>query len=136
MQKNANKFNKIENNICMKNPKTWQIILFGAIIGCINGFFGGGGGMIVVPVLNKFFNLEQKKAQATAIFVVLPISVVSCIVYLVNNSVSIVSGWPVIAGIIAGGVVGALLLNKLKNNIIKWIFIVFTLIGGVSMLIW
>lgn len=120
----------------MKKIKKWQIVLFGALIGIINGFFGGGGGMVVVPLLNKLFNLEQKKAQATALFVILPISLVSTIVYLCYNSVDFSSGWPVILGIIAGGVVGAKLLNKLNNDIIKGIFVVFMLLGGVGMLIW
>ena len=72
----------------MKKIKKWQILVFGALIGLINGFFGGGGGMVVVPLLNKMFGLEQKKAQATALFVILPISLVSTIVYLTHKSIA------------------------------------------------
>ena len=118
----------------MKKIKVWQIWLFGSLIGIINGFFGGGGGMIVVPLLNKLFNLEQKKAQATALFVVLPISLVSTVVYMCYNSVNFATGWPVIAGIVLGGVLGAKLLNKLQNNVVKWVFICFMLLGGGVML--
>lgn len=120
----------------MKKVNKWQILLFGALIGVVNGFFGGGGGMIVVPMLNKLFNLEQKKAQATALFIILPISLVSTIVYMCNNSVNFSEGWPIIAGIVLGGFIGAKLLDKLDNNIIKGIFVFFMLLGGVSMLIW
>lgn len=120
----------------MKKIKKWQILVFGALIGVINGFFGGGGGMIVVPLLNKMFGLEQKKAQATALFVILPISLVSTIVYLTHKSIAFASGWPVILGIVVGGVIGATLLNKLNNKVIKYIFIFFMLLGGVGMLIW
>ena len=120
----------------MKKIKKWQIFLFGALIGVMNGFFGGGGGMIVVPLLNKLFGLEQKKAQATALFVILPISLVSTIVYLSHNSIAFSSGWPVILGIVGGGLVGATLLNKLNNKVVKYIFIFFMLLGGVGMLIW
>ena len=119
----------------MKKVKKWQIVLFGALIGVVNGFFGGGGGMIVVPLLNKLFGLEQKKAQATALFVILPISLISTIVYLCYNSISFSSGWPVILGIVGGGVIGAKLLNKMQNNTIKGVFIFFMLIGGIGMLI-
>ena len=119
----------------MKKFKKWQIILFGALIGVINGFFGGGGGMVVVPLLNKVFGLEQKKAQATALFVILPISLVSTIVYLCHKSIAFASGWPVILGIVAGGVFGAKLLNKLNNNVVKYIFIFFMLLGGVGLLV-
>ena len=120
----------------MKKIKKWQILVFGALIGVINGFFGGGGGMVVVPLLNKLFGMEQKKAQATALFVILPISLISTIVYLCYNSVAFASGWPVILGIVGGGVFGATLLNKLNNNVVKGIFIFFMLIGGIGMLIW
>lgn len=120
----------------MKNVKKGQVLLFGALIGIINGFFGGGGGMIVVPLLNKLFGLEQKKAQATAMFVILPISLVSAIVYMCFHSIDFASGWPVIVGIIAGGVIGAFALNKLNNKTIKGIFIFFMLLSGTVMLFW
>lgn len=120
----------------MKKAKLWQILLFGTLVGLINGFFGGGGGMIVVPLLNKLFGMEQKKAQATALFVILPISLVSTIVYLIFHSINFMQGLPVIIGIVVGGALGALSLNKLKNNILKGIFVFFMLLGGVGMLIW
>lgn len=119
----------------MKKVKKIYIVIFGALIGLINGFFGGGGGMVVVPVLNKLFGMEQKKAQATALFVILPISLVSTIVYLCHRSISFAQGWPVIVGIVVGGVVGATLLNKMNNKVIKGIFVFFMLLGGVGMLI-
>ena len=120
----------------MKNVKVWHILAFGAVIGIINGFFGGGGGMIVVPLLTKLFGLGQKESQATALFVILPISLVSTIVYLSKNSINFASGWPVILGIVVGGALGARLLNKLNNNTVKGVFIFFMLLGGVGMLIW
>ncbi len=120
----------------MKKVKKIYIVLFGALIGVINGFFGGGGGMIVVPLLTKMFGLEQKKAQATALFIILPISLVSSIVYLCYHSINFSEGWPVIVGIIAGGVIGATMLNKMNNKVVKGIFIFFMFLGGVGMLIW
>ncbi|MCQ2555751.1 MAG: sulfite exporter TauE/SafE family protein [Clostridia bacterium] len=118
----------------MKKINKFNIILFGAIIGLVNGFFGGGGGMIVVPMLTKMFNMEQKKAQATALFVILPISLLSTIVYMCYNSINFATGWPVIVGIVAGGAFGAGLLNKLRNNVVKGIFIFFMILGGLVML--
>ena len=118
----------------MKKVKKLHIILFGALIGVINGLFGGGGGMIVVPVLTKFFGFSQKEAQATALFVILPISIASSIIYITHNSINFATSWPVIISIIAGGAGGALLLNKLNNKIVRIIFIALILLSGVSML--
>jgi len=120
----------------MKKVKKVYVLLFGAAIGVINGFFGGGGGMVVVPLLTKLFGLEQKKAQATALFVILPISLVSTIVYLCCNSISFKQGWPVMLGIVAGGIIGAKLLNKLKNKVVQGVFVIFMILGGIGMLIW
>jgi len=119
----------------MKKVKKLHIILFGGLIGVINGLFGGGGGMIVVPVLTKFFGFSQKQAQATALFVILPISIASSIIYITHNSINFATSWPVIISIIVGGAGGALLLNKLNNKVVRIIFIGLVLISGVTMLV-
>ncbi len=118
----------------MKKLKNSQIILLGALIGIINGFFGGGGGMIVVPLLTEKFGLTQKQAQATAIFVILPISIASSIIYITKNSINFAVGWSVIVGVVAGGVLGALLLKKLNNLFVKGLFTLLMLAGGVFLL--
>ena len=119
----------------MKNIKKSQIVILGALIGVINGFFGGGGGMIVVPLLTEKFGFSQKQAQATAIFVILPISIASSIIYITKNSIDFTVGWSVIAGVIVGGVIGAMLLKKLTNLFIKGIFTLLMLAGRVFLLI-
>lgn len=118
----------------MKKVKKLHIVLFGAIIGLINGLFGGGGGMIVVPVLTKFFGFTQKEAQATAIFVILPISIASSIIYITHNSINFAESWPVILSVVVGGGLGALLLNKLDNKVVRFIFIGLILFSGATML--
>ena len=36
------------------------LILSGAVIGFLNGFFGGGGGMVCVPILQRVLSLSSK----------------------------------------------------------------------------
>ena len=48
--------------------------------GCVNGLFGGGGGMLIVPLLSSF-RLSAKKAHATAVAVVLPLCLISAVIY-------------------------------------------------------
>ena len=119
----------------MKKIKKLHIMLLGALIGVVNGLLGGGGGMIVVPALTKFFGFNQKQAQATALFVILPISIASSIIYITHNSINFANSWPAMLAIIAGGAGGALLLNKLNNKVVRVIFIALILISGVTMLI-
>jgi len=118
----------------MKKIKKLHILLLGVLIGGINGLLGGGGGMLVVPALTKFFGFSQKEAQATALFVILPISIASSIIYITHNSINFAQSWPVIIAIVVGGAGGALLLNKLNNKIVRIIFVALILISGVMML--
>lgn len=105
------------------------------IVGFINGFFGGGGGLITVPVLERMYKLPTKKAHATAIAIMLPISIVSSLVYLFNNEFKLAVTASVTVGVIAGGFIGALLLKNLKGTVVRWIFIVILFSAGIRMIL-
>ena len=45
----------------------WKLRLTGAAGGLINGLFGGGGGMAVVPLLAGWCGLAEKQAFATCV---------------------------------------------------------------------
>ncbi len=117
----------------MEKKKVIGLLVAGVFIGVINGFFGGGGGMICVPAL-LFMGLSNKKAQATAILIMLPISIASAIVYYTNGFIE----WEFVLytaiGSVVGGVLGALLLKKLSNNVLKYIFALIVAGAGIRML--
>lgn len=118
-----------------KSPNTFWYVITGIASGAINGLFGGGGGMIVVPMLVYFLKKDPKTAHATAIMIILPMSIVSGLFYAVFGTFQVRIGVPVGIGVIVGGTLGALLLNKLSS---KWIVIVFSTlmaVAGVKMLI-
>ena len=113
---------------------TLAVCLFGGLIGLVNGLFGGGGGMIAVPVLVKFLGKKTRVAHATAIAVIFPVTVISAAGYLFRGGLGAPVGIPVSMGVTAGGVAGALLLSKLKTEKIKWIFALAMLFAGIRML--
>lgn len=113
--------------------KALLLIIFGLGIGFINGFLGGGGGILVVMVLLWLCKLKQKNAHATALLVILPISIVSAIVYLLNGSGDLEKIIYATIGVVFGGVLGAVLLNKLKGEVTKLIFSTILMIAGVRM---
>ncbi len=106
----------------------------GALTGVANGLFGGGGGMIAVPLMTYFMKMKTKVAHATALLVILPITVVSAIVYIVSGRADFSIVLPISIGVTAGGAVGALLLSKLKPKIVVKIFAVVMLAAGVKLL--
>ena len=117
-----------------KKKNIFITIILGIIIGFINGFFGGGGGMIAVPILTKQFNLTQKQAQATCIGVILPICVISAIIYMVNVKIDFYNLLSCAGGVCVGGTIGAFVLNGIKNRVIAFIFAGVMLVAGVKML--
>lgn len=58
----------------------------GVTTGFVNSLFGSGGGMLVVPAL-AHSGLNQRKAQATALAAILPISAFSAVGYFTQTSV-------------------------------------------------
>ena len=71
---------------CKRIGKNWFLkVVFSVMVGFVNGFFGGGGGLLCVPTLEKVYKLDTKRSHATAICVMFPLSVVSSIIYLINS---------------------------------------------------
>lgn len=96
--------------------------LIGLLTGILNGLFGSGGGTVAVPAMEKFLGVEDKKAHATAIAVILPLSVVSLFIYLGKLDIEWKMVLAVSSGGVAGGYVGARLLQKISN---RWLHVVF-----------
>ena len=113
--------------------RQWGSIAGGALIGVANGLFGGGGGMLAVPLLCAG-GLPPRKAHATAIAVILPASVVSGAVYLFHGFAPAGVLLPVALGVAAGGYLGAKLLGVLPERIVTFIFACFMLAAGLRML--
>lgn len=117
---------KISNNI--------KITFLGIISGFLNGLFGSGGGVAVVPLLQNL-NIEPVKAHATSIAIILPLTVFSAISYYINgvkiNTYELMFLIPF--GLI-GAFIGAKLLSKIKNSLIQKIFSVIIIISGLRMI--
>lgn len=117
-----------------KNVKTLLLLVSGAFVGFVNGFFGGGGGMLVVPILVYFFGFSQRVSQASAISLILPISVVSAVTYFVTKTAVFDINMFACVGVLLGGILGAVLLKFAKNDFLRVLFILVMLASGIKML--
>ena len=100
-------------------------IIIGLLSGVLNGLFGAGGGSAVVPAMEYFLKMEEKKAHATAIAIILVMSIVSAVFYVKAGHFDLGLWIPVTIGGVAGGLVGAKALAKIPK---RWLNILF---GGV-----
>lgn len=104
-------------------------IFCGAATGAANGIFGGGGGMIAVPLLRSL-GLSEKRAHATAISVILPVSLLSFILYAIRGFFDFKIALPTALGGFAGGFLGAKLLSVLPEKIVFLVFTSLQLFAG------
>ena len=136
----CDKFKCLEiNTFCesKKTPKTnvFVLIVVGLVIGFVNGFWGGGGGMICVPTLISILKLPEKVGHATTLLIMLPLSIASFVVYLIGGSIDWSLAWKVGIGFVLGGVLGAMLLKKINNNVLKLVFAGVIIYGGFRLVI-
>ncbi len=107
----------------------------GLVTGFANGLFGSGGGTIVVPAMEKFLGTSAHKSHATAIGIILPLSMLSLGIYIWKTDVVWdVALWASLGGCV-GGLVGAKLLKKLSGIWLHRIFGLFLLIAAVRMIL-
>ncbi len=109
--------------------------ILGIVIGFANGFFGAGGGTILVPGMERLLNVEEHKAHATAIAVILPLSLISAVIYIYKINIPWSTVLWVSLGGITGGYVGARILSKFSGKWLHIIFGGFMLIAAAKMVI-
>ena len=122
----------------MRNCSAKQIILLigvGVFGGVINGLFGAGAGLLLVPLIKLVSKLDEKKVHATTLGCVMFMCVASSIVFLVHGQVDFgITLWCFI-GSLAGAILGTFLLQKFKNKIINLIFSGLLIVAGVLMIV-
>ena len=113
----------------------WPAVIAGGAAGAANGLFGGGGGMVFLPILSRWGGLEQRKLYATCVGVIFPVCLVSAAVYLLRGGVSLMTALPYLAGGLAGGFLGGKLYGKISTKFLKWLFAAFLFYAGVKYLL-
>lgn len=106
----------------------------GILTGIANGLFGGGGGMIAVPLLKRLSGYGEKQAHAMAIMVIAPVCAASALTYILGGYFRADIVIPASVGSVAGGYLGAQLLGLLPEIFVKIIFIAVMLAAGIRML--
>lgn len=109
--------------------------LAGAGAGLINGFFGGGGGMLLVPLLVGWCGLSQRKAFATSVAVIAPLCALSALIYWFRGNLDVSSAFPYLLGGLAGGFIGGKVFKKLSMVWLRRGFALLIIYGGVKALL-
>lgn len=104
----------------------------GFAVGILNGFFGSGGGIFAVFLLEKD-GTEVKKAHATSVAVTFFLSLISAAFYLSKGSVDISDVLPLIPFGLAGAALGCYLMKKIPDALLRGVFGVLLSLSAVRL---
>ncbi len=107
----------------------------GGAAGLANGLFGGGGGMVFLPILSRFGALSSRKLYATCVGVIFPVCLVSAAVYWLRGQLPLAEALPYLAGGALGGILGGRLYGRVSTTFLKWLFAAFLFYAGVKYLL-
>lgn len=107
----------------------------GAIAGIINGFFGSGGGMALVPLYIHWLKIPERQAFASSVCTILPLCIISSIVYFLKQSLDFRLALPYLIGGLIGGIVGGLVFKKIPMGLLRKAFALFIIYGGIKALL-
>lgn len=106
----------------------------GFLTGSVNGLFGGGGGMVAVPLVKNLLGYSERQSHATAILIIAPVCAASAITYIIGGYFQANVVIPAALGALAGGYMGAKLLKVMPEIFVNIIFIAVMLAAGIRML--
>lgn len=98
-------------------------IALGLTAGLFSGFMGLGGGIILTPALVYIFGLSQHQAQGTSLAVMVPpITLLAALRYYYGGNVRLDIAALIALGFIAGGLMGAHVVQAVPDMLLKKIF--------------
>lgn len=108
----------------------------GVIGGCVGALLGGGTGTVVVPALARLTTLPRRVIHGTSGIANIAVAVVGTTVYALRGiAVDYEVGVPLMIGGVFGAVLGAKLVMKAPENVLRTIFVVVLVIAGVKLLL-
>ncbi len=115
--------------------KNYGAALAGAAAGLANGLFGAGGGMLLLPLLERLTDLEPRERFASSVCIILPLSLVSVLVYLQRGGAFTAEAVPYLIGGAIGGIRAGLLLKRLPTKLLHRVMGVLILWGGLRLVL-
>ena len=91
--------------------------------------------MVLVPLLVLWCRLDQRRAFATSVAVILPLCALSAAVYLFRGGVELTGALPYLAGGLLGGLLGGRLFKGVSMTWLRRGFALLILYGGVRALL-
>lgn len=114
-----------------KKRNILRYLCSGGAAGLANGLFGGGGGSLLVPLLTGWCGLEERRAFATSVAIILPLCTLSVVIYFIRGGLDLVIALPYLLGGTFGGWLGGKWFKGVKLLWLRRGFGLLLVYGGV-----
>ncbi len=108
----------------------FKTALAGAIAGIVNGIFGAGGGMLLVPLLTTLTDLEDEEIFPASVSIMLPMCLVTLGIAAMNGPLPWSAALPYLIGSAAGGLLAGIWGKKIPTVWLHRLLGVLILYGG------
>ena len=99
------------------------ILAAATVCGVASGMFGIGGGVLLVPLLGLLFAFSQHRAQGTSLIALIPpTGILALIAYAKGGFVSWKTGLLLVPGVFLGGILGGMLVKRIKPRSMRELF--------------
>ena len=102
------------------------------ICGFLNGIFGSGGGILVVPTLEKF-GIKPKKAHATSVSIILILSIFSLLFYIFKYRFNLEEIYIFLPFGLIGAFFGSFFLKNIKTDFLRRIFGIIIILSSLRL---
>lgn len=113
---------------------TAGLTLGGLLTGLLSGFFGVGGGFLIVPFLTQLNKVTMRQAVATSLVIIAGISLSGFVSHLLTQPVD----WRQLALLASGGIlgmfVGSMLARRIAGANLQCVFAITIIVMAVVML--
>ena len=109
-------------------------IIAGLCAGAVNGLFGAGGGMILVPLLSWFADMDDREIFPASVCIILPICIISLSITYTRSSLMPDLTALYLAGSAGGGILAGIFGKKIPTLWLHRLLGILILWGGIRYL--
>ena len=118
----------------MRKFSCFGAALAGALAGIVNGIFGGAGGMVLIPALRLWTDVEDDELFSMSVSVMLPVCLLSLGFAAAGTALPWSDAMPYLLGSALGGVLVGFWGRKIPAKWLHRIFGLLLLWGGIRYL--